>query len=120
MLPQRQGGGAAVIHEAASLRAPLQENRNSTVSDHPEPVEGTRRSKSYQALTSCFWGACRGACLKGPFDRLRGVGEYCESEQVGPEESVSGAYKDIDTVMASQAELTEIVHTLKQVVCVKG
>jgi len=30
------------------------------------------------------------------------------------------AYKDIDTVMAAQSDLVEIVHTLKQVVCVKG
>ncbi|MDR7333131.1 RtcB family protein [Roseateles asaccharophilus] len=30
------------------------------------------------------------------------------------------AYKDIDAVMAAQRELVEVVHTLKQVVCVKG
>ncbi|MCA8956182.1 MAG: RtcB family protein, partial [Planctomycetes bacterium] len=30
------------------------------------------------------------------------------------------AYKDIDKVMAAQADLVEIVHTLRQVVCVKG
>ena len=30
------------------------------------------------------------------------------------------AYKDIDAVMAAQRDLVEIVHTLKQVVCVKG
>ncbi|MBM3622398.1 MAG: RtcB family protein [Alphaproteobacteria bacterium] len=31
-----------------------------------------------------------------------------------------GAYKDIDAVMAAQAGLVDIVHTLRQVVCVKG
>lgn len=31
-----------------------------------------------------------------------------------------GAYKDIDAVMAAQSDLVDIVHTLKQVVCVKG
>lgn len=31
-----------------------------------------------------------------------------------------GAYKDIDAVMNAQKDLVEIVHTLKQVVCVKG
>lgn len=31
-----------------------------------------------------------------------------------------GAYKDIDAVMAAQSDLIDIVHTLKQVVCVKG
>ena len=31
-----------------------------------------------------------------------------------------GAYKSIDAVMAAQSDLVEIVHTLRQVVCVKG
>jgi tRNA-splicing ligase RtcB len=30
------------------------------------------------------------------------------------------AYKDIDSVMAAQKDLVEVVHTLKQVLCVKG
>jgi tRNA-splicing ligase RtcB len=30
------------------------------------------------------------------------------------------AYKDIDAVMKAQEDLVEVVHTLKQVVCVKG
>ncbi len=30
------------------------------------------------------------------------------------------AYKDIDAVMAAQTDLVEVVHTLRQVVCVKG
>lgn len=30
------------------------------------------------------------------------------------------AYKDIEKVMAAQEDLVEIVHTLKQIVCVKG
>jgi tRNA-splicing ligase RtcB len=30
------------------------------------------------------------------------------------------AYKDIDAVMLAQSDLVEVVHTLKQVVCVKG
>lgn len=31
-----------------------------------------------------------------------------------------GTYKDIDAVMAAQADLVDIIYTLKQVVCVKG
>lgn len=31
-----------------------------------------------------------------------------------------GAYKDIDHVMAAQADLVDIVHTLRQILCVKG
>ncbi|HOZ28475.1 MAG TPA: RtcB family protein [Hyphomonadaceae bacterium] len=30
------------------------------------------------------------------------------------------AYKDIDAVIAAQTDLIDVVHTLKQVVCVKG
>ena len=35
-------------------------------------------------------------------------------------DEIPGAYKDIDQVMTNQSDLTEILHTLKQVVCVKG
>ena len=35
-------------------------------------------------------------------------------------DEIPGAYKDIDTVMANQSDLVEILHTLKQVLCVKG
>jgi tRNA-splicing ligase RtcB len=31
-----------------------------------------------------------------------------------------GAYKDIDAVMEAQSDLVEVIHTLKQIVCVKG
>ncbi len=30
------------------------------------------------------------------------------------------AYKDIDAVMAAQTDLVDVVHTLRQVLCVKG
>ena len=35
-------------------------------------------------------------------------------------DEIPGAYKDIDVVMAAQADLVGIEHTLKQVLCVKG
>ena len=31
-----------------------------------------------------------------------------------------GAYKNIDAVMAAQSDLVDVVHTLKQILCVKG
>ncbi len=31
-----------------------------------------------------------------------------------------GAYKSIDAVMHAQRDLVEVLHTLRQVVCVKG
>ncbi|KKN02315.1 hypothetical protein LCGC14_1119040 [marine sediment metagenome] len=35
-------------------------------------------------------------------------------------DEIPGSYKDIDAVMAAQTDMVEIVHTLKQVLCVKG
>ena len=35
-------------------------------------------------------------------------------------DEIPAAYKDIDQVMANQTDLVEIVHTLKQVMCIKG
>jgi len=35
-------------------------------------------------------------------------------------DEIPGAYKDIDEVMAHQVDLVEPIHTLKQVLCVKG
>ena len=43
----------------------------------------------------------------------------CRKDE-GVIDETPGAYKDIDAVMAAQADLVEIVHTLRQVVCVKG
>jgi tRNA-splicing ligase RtcB len=35
-------------------------------------------------------------------------------------DEIPGAYKDIDQVMEHQRDLVEVVHTLKQIMCVKG
>jgi len=35
-------------------------------------------------------------------------------------DELPAAYKDVDAVMAAQTDLVEVVHTLKQVLCVKG
>ena len=35
-------------------------------------------------------------------------------------DEIPGAYKSLDTVMANQADLVEVVHVLKAVLCVKG
>ena len=46
-------------------------------------------------------------------------GVICRKDK-GVVDEIPGAYKDIDTVMANQADLVDVMHTLKQVVCVKG
>lgn len=35
-------------------------------------------------------------------------------------DEIPAAYKDIDQVMQDQSDLVEVVHTLKQMLCVKG
>ena len=46
-------------------------------------------------------------------------GVICRKDS-GVIDEIPGAYKDIDAVMENQKDLTETLHTLKQVVCVKG
>jgi len=46
-------------------------------------------------------------------------GVECRKDKAVIDE-IPAAYKDIDTVMANQQDLVEVVATLKQVVCVKG
>lgn len=47
------------------------------------------------------------------------MGVECRKD-VSVIDETPGAYKDIDAVMAAQSDLIEVVHTLKQVLCVKG
>jgi tRNA-splicing ligase RtcB (3'-phosphate/5'-hydroxy nucleic acid ligase) len=47
------------------------------------------------------------------------AGVECRKDESVIDETPA-AYKDIDAVMAAQSDLVEIVHTLKQIVCVKG
>lgn len=49
--------------------------------------------------------------------QTRGV--ICRKDS-GVVDEIPGAYKRIDTVMDNQTDLVEVVHTLKQVLCVKG
>lgn len=55
--------------------------------------------------------------LQDHIEATRGV--ECRKDAAVIDETPK-AYKDIDAVMEAQKDLVEIVHTLKQVVCVKG
>ena len=46
-------------------------------------------------------------------------GVECRKDK-GVVDEIPSAYKDIDVVMQHQSDLVEVVHTLKQVICVKG
>jgi tRNA-splicing ligase RtcB len=53
-------------------------------------------------------------------DHLKATeGVECRKDD-GVIDEIPMAYKDIDAVMQAQSDLVEVVHTLKQVVCVKG
>jgi len=86
-------------------------------------VRGKGNADSY---CSCSHGAgrrmSRGAA-KRAFSlndlRTQTAGVECRKDR-GVLDEIPGAYKDIDTVMAAQADLVEVVHTLKQVMCIKG
>ena len=97
-------------------------------------IPGSMGARSYivrgkgnaESLCSCAHGAGRRmsrAEAKRRFSRAdleeqtRGV--ECRKDK-GVLDEIPGAYKDIDRVMADQADLVDVVHTLKQVVCVKG
>ena len=47
------------------------------------------------------------------------AGVECRKD-AGVVDEIPAAYKDIDAVMAAQADLVDVVATLKQVLCVKG
>ena len=46
-------------------------------------------------------------------------GIECRKDK-GVVDEIPSAYKDIQQVMANQNDLIEVVHTLKQVMCIKG
>jgi len=47
------------------------------------------------------------------------AGVECRTDE-GVIDETPSAYKPIENVMEAQSDLVEIVHTLKQVLCVKG
>ncbi len=86
-------------------------------------VEGRGNPESFE---SCSHGAgrrmSRGAAKKAitlEQHLADTAGVACRKDAAVLDESPR-AYKDIDAVMAAQDDLVRVVHTLKQVVCVKG
>jgi tRNA-splicing ligase RtcB len=85
-----------------------------------------RGKGSAESFDSCAHGAGRrmsrsAAQKKFSVDDLKEqtAGVICRKDK-GVIDEIPGAYKSIDEVMANQADLVEVVHTLKQVLCVKG
>jgi tRNA-splicing ligase RtcB (3'-phosphate/5'-hydroxy nucleic acid ligase) len=97
-------------------------------------IPGSMGARSYivrgkgnpESFESCSHGAGR-AMSRGEAKRRFTLADHraategveCRKDKDVIDETPA-AYKDIDAVMQAQKDLVEVVHTLKQVVCVKG
>lgn len=97
-------------------------------------IPGSMGARSYivrgkgnpESFRSCAHGAGRRMSrteAKRRFSRAdletQTLGVECRKDKHVLDE-IPGAYKDIERVMADQTDLVDVVHTLKQIVCVKG
>lgn len=97
-------------------------------------IPGSMGARSYivrgrgskDALDSCAHGAGRrmsrsqakASYTVADLERQT-AGVECRKD-AGVIDEIPGAYKDIDTVIENSSDLVDVVHTLKQVVCIKG
>jgi tRNA-splicing ligase RtcB (3'-phosphate/5'-hydroxy nucleic acid ligase) len=97
-------------------------------------IPGSMGAKSYivrgkgnaESFCSCAHGAGR-RMSRGEAKRRFTLADHAAAtaavecrKDAGVIDETPMAYKDIDAVMAAQTDLVDIVHTLRQVVCVKG
>lgn len=97
-------------------------------------IPGSMGAKSYivrgkgnpQSFSSCSHGAGRRMSRNEAKRRfstddvaVQTEGVECRKDK-GIIDEIPASYKDIDVVMANQSDLVEIVHTLKQIICIKG
>ena len=97
-------------------------------------IPGSMGAKSFivrgkgnpESFTSCSHGAGR-TMSRTKAKKMFSVADHMAAtagvecrKDVDVIDETPGAYKAIDDVMAAQADLVDIVYTLKQVVCVKG
>lgn len=97
-------------------------------------IPGSMGTRSYivkgkgnlESFCSCSHGAGR-AMSRNKAKKLFTLEDHIKATQ-GVEcrkdedviDETPGAYKNIDAVMAAQSDLVDVVHTLKQILCVKG
>jgi len=97
-------------------------------------IPGSMGARSYivrgmgsaDSFDSCAHGAGRRMsrnaaqkCFSVEDLKTQTEGVICRKDK-GVLDEIPGAYKNIDEVMANQSDLVEVVHLLKQVLCVKG
>jgi tRNA-splicing ligase RtcB len=109
-----QGRGARRVGELGIIPGSMGAGRTSCA------ARATRRASTRAATARAAHVARRGEAAlhaRGPCEATAGVECRKDADVI---DETPGAYKDIDAVMAAQQDLVEVVHTLKQVVCVKG
>jgi tRNA-splicing ligase RtcB len=97
-------------------------------------IPGSMGARSYivrgkgnpESFHSCSHGAGR-AMSRAKANKTFSVEDHIKAtegvecrKEGGVIDETPGAYKPIDAVMEAQSDLVEVVHTLRQVVCVKG
>ena len=97
-------------------------------------IPGSMGQRSYivrgkgdlQSYCSCSHGAGRAMSRAEAKRRFTLTDLIAQTEGVecrkdeGVIDEIPASYKDIDQVMANQTDLVEVMHTLKQVLCIKG
>lgn len=97
-------------------------------------IPGSMGAKSFivrgkgnpDSFNSCSHGAGR-AMSRGAAKKMFSLDDHAKATEGvecrkddGVIDETPGAYKSIDAVMAAQSDLVDVVHTLKQIICVKG
>ncbi len=104
-----RAGDLGIIPGSMGARSYIVRGRGSPESFH-SCAHGAGRRMSRNAAQKAF-------SLDDLASQTSGV--ICRKDK-GVLDEIPGAYKNIDEVMANQSDLVEVVHTLKQVLCVKG
>ena len=102
-------GELGIIPGSMGARSYIVRGKGAAESFH-SCAHGAGRRMSRNAAQKCF-------TVKDLETQTEGV--ICRKDK-GVLDEIPGAYKAIDEVMANQSDLVEVVHTLKQVLCVKG
>jgi tRNA-splicing ligase RtcB len=104
-----RAGELGIIPGSMGARSYIVRGKGAAESFH-SCAHGAGRRMSRNAAQKCF-------SVQDLQQQTHGV--ICRKDK-GVIDEIPGAYKDIDEVMANQSDLVEVVHTLKQVLCVKG
>ena len=104
-----RAGDLGIIPGSMGARSYIVRGKGSAESFH-SCAHGAGRRMSRNSARKLF-------SVENLIEQTEGV--VCRKDQ-GVLDEIPGAYKNIDEVMANQSDLVEVVHTLKQVLCVKG